>query len=82
MVKNADIVNCHVLNNSMEFAPKIIDITRSNDSKIIDVTVYENTEDMYQLADKLNEKASTLIWKGCDYGLPQIIMWSTNKKKL
>ncbi len=74
VVNNADIVNCHVLNNSMDFAPKIIDITRNNDSKIIDVTVYENTEDMYQLADKLNEKASTLIWKGCDYGLPQIIM--------
>ena len=63
----SEIVNCHVLGER-----KLINDNQSTAEMLIGITVYENIEDMYYLADKLNEGQDEKNWVNVENALPKL----------
>ena len=51
---------------------KLINDNQSTAEMLIGITVYENIEDMYYLADKLNEGQDEKNWVNVENALPKL----------
>ena len=71
-VTNSEITNFHCL-KSDKLTEELIEVDRGDEPSSIDITVYEKPEDMYYLADKLNEGLTKDIWKNQDNDFPKLI---------
>lgn len=71
-VTNSEITNFHCL-KSDKLTDELIEVDRGDVPSSIDITVYEKPEDMYYLADKLNEGLTKDIWKNQDNDFPILI---------
>ena len=71
-IRDSVIENCHVLNTQENLSLPIIDSYRNQDDTQVDITVYENIEDMYLLADVLNSGLDEDVWINIEDGLPQL----------
>ncbi len=60
-VTNSEITNFHCL-KSDKLTEELIEVDRGDEPSSIDITVYEKPEDMYYLADKLNDGLIKDIW--------------------
>lgn len=66
-VSNSVVTNCHILRSSEEVTDLI---GNSDDNSSIDITVYSAPEEMYFLADKLNEGLDEEVWVNQDNDFP------------
>ena len=71
-VTNSEITNFHCL-KSDKLTEELIEVDRGDEPSSIDITVYEKPEDMYYLADKLNEGLTKDIWIDQDNDFPILI---------
>ncbi|MCI9561370.1 MAG: hypothetical protein HFK03_02650 [Clostridia bacterium] len=70
IVSNSDVINCHVL-RSLEQPVDLIGNNVGNSSSI-DITEYKVPEEMFFLADKLNEGQTEEVWINIEGGLPKL----------
>ena len=71
-VTDSEITNFHCL-KSDKLTEELIEVDRGDEPSSINITVYEKPEDMYYLADKLNEGLTKDIWKNQDNDFPILI---------
>ena len=69
--RDFEILNCYVLG-----ARELIKENRSTSESQIDITICENIEDMYLLADKLNEVLDEELWVNTENDLPKLKFYS------
>ena len=70
IVSNSDVINCHVL-RSLEQPVDLIGNNVGNSSSI-DITEYKVPEEMFFLADKLNEGQTEEVWINIEGELPKL----------
>ncbi len=73
VVRNVQINNCHILHADKEYAPDIITENRNETPGMIDLLIYDQAEDMYSLADMLNEDPSEPMWENVADSFPRLL---------
>lgn len=70
---STDLYNCHVLHGNKECTPELIGQIVINDYEYYhDLTAYDNPEDMFNLANKLNEGLDEEVWMNRENNFPQL----------
>lgn len=69
-VTNSEIMDFHCM-KSDKLTSELIDVDRGDLPSSIDITVYESKEDMYNLAEKLNNGSTEEVWANQDNDFPK-----------
>ena len=72
-VTNSEITNFHCL-KSEKLTDELIEVDRGDVPSLIDIAVYENPEDMYYLAEKLNDSLIEDVWINQENDFPILII--------